>query len=125
MLLRFMDRDDVFEPTRSGGYFGFQPKALKDTRPTFRGTWVFRDPNSAVSTAREAPRHSGRPAPIGLSQVQEPTAPSPASLFVIELDWSEDEEGQYEKGTPRYFKLEAGKSGLKKNMELNLLELGE
>lgn len=57
--------------------------------------------------------------------IQETITSSPDSLFVIELDWTEDEEDQYEKGAPRYFKLEAGKSGLKKHMEVNLLELGE
>lgn len=121
-----MDRDDVFEPTRSGGYFGFLPKVLQEIRPTFRGAWVFRDPNIAVSLPREAPRHSGRPVPMRPSPAaQETSASNPASFFLIELDWTEDEGDQYEKGTPRYFKFEAGKSGLTKNMEVNLLELGE
>jgi hypothetical protein len=102
------------------------PKTLKDTRPTFRGFWVFRDPNSAVSLPRAAPRHPGRPIPMSPSPAtHETSAPPPAILFVIELDWSEDEEDQYEKGAPRYFKLESGKAGLNKNMDVNLLELGE
>ncbi|KAH7414266.1 hypothetical protein DE146DRAFT_29117 [Phaeosphaeria sp. MPI-PUGE-AT-0046c] len=126
ILRRFMSRDDVFEPTRSGGYFGFLPKTLTETRPTFRGTWVFRDPNSIISVTHAAPRHAGRPVPMSPSPAaRESTASPTVSSFVVEIDWSEDEEDLYEKGSPRYYKLEAEASGVKRNLDVNLLELGE
>jgi hypothetical protein len=46
-------------------------------------------------------------------------------MFVVQVDWTDDEEGRYEKGTPRFYRLEPGKGGPKKNMDVNLLELGE
>jgi len=111
------------EPTKSGAYFGHTPEKLKDTRPTFRGTWVFRDPNSSAVPPQVAQRHAGRPAP--LQKPMENAQPAPISLFVIQIDWTDDEEGMYEKGTPMFYKLPPGMSGPKKNMDINLLELGE
>jgi hypothetical protein len=119
-----MAAKDFLEPTKSAGYFGHTPASLQDTRPTFRGTWVFQDPNSPVSQPRAPSRHAGRPAPLKASKNEDITPPS-TSLFVIQVDWTDDEEGLYEKGTPRFYKLEAGKHGPKKHMDINLLELGE
>jgi hypothetical protein len=127
ILGRFMSADNILEPTKSAAYFGYTPEKLGETRPTFRGTWVFCDPTSgAVSRPRAPPRHSGRPAPLGQKSANnENVHPPPTSLFVIQVDWTDDEEGQYEKGTPRFYKLEAGKNGPRRNMDVNLLELGE
>jgi len=121
-----MARGDVLEPTRSAAYYGHIPSSLPETQPIFRGTWVFRDPNSAVSLPREAPRHAGRPAPLHQSSTaKENTAPPPSSLYVVQVDWTNDEEGQYERGVPVFYKLKPGQPGPVKNMDVNMLELGE
>jgi hypothetical protein len=112
-----MSKDDILEPIRHGGYFGCLPASLSETRPTLRGTWVFRDPNSAPT------RHAGRSSIT--SYDKEDGFIPPAASFVIQVDWIEDDEGQYEKGPPRFYRLEAGKGRPKKNMDINLLELGE
>jgi len=118
-----MSAKGFLEPTKSGDYFGKTPQKLEDTRPTFRGTWVFKDPNSPTAPPRVAQRHAGRPAP--LQKPIDNTQPAPVSLYVIQIDWTEDEEGLYEKGTPMFYKLPPGVTGPKKNMDINLLELGE
>jgi hypothetical protein len=126
ILHRLMSCDNYLEPTKSAAYFGYTPETLETTRPTFRGTWVFRDPNCAYSLPQAPVRHAGRPAPL----LQKPNnnenaAPSSTSLFVVQIDWTDDEEGSYEKGTPRFYKLGPGKRGPTKNTDINLLELGE
>lgn len=121
-----MSRDDVMEPTKSTAYYGYTPETLDKTRPTFRGTWVFQDPDRAVSLPRPAPRHAGRPMPLSQKNANnEDVAPFLACLYVIQVDWTDDEEGKYEKGVPRFYKLKPGKSGPTKNMDVNMLELGE
>ncbi|KAF1835518.1 hypothetical protein BDW02DRAFT_548101 [Decorospora gaudefroyi] len=98
--------DEFLEPRKSAGYYGFTPRSLKGTRPMYRGTWVFNDP----STAKQA--HTENLAP----QV---------GLIVVQVEWTDDEEGLYEKTASRFYKLEAGKPGPIKHMDINLLELGE
>jgi hypothetical protein len=44
---------------------------------------------------------------------------------VVQVDWTDDEEGLYEKTTTRFYRLEPGAKGPKKHMDINLLELGE
>jgi hypothetical protein len=126
ILYRLTAQADFLETTKSAGYFGCMPASLKETRPTFRGTWVFRDPNSATPRPHAKPRHPGRPVPLNPVQPnKEDASQIPTSLFVIQVDWTDDEVGQYEKGTPRFYKLGPGKKGPNKNMDVNLLELGE
>lgn len=122
-----MTKTEILEPTRSATYFGHLPSSLEKTLPTFRGTWVFRDPNSADSVSRAAPaRHAGRPLPLNQQPVNSATAQSPERItYVVQIDWTDDEDGEYEKGAPMYYKLEAGEKGLKEHMDINLLELGE
>jgi hypothetical protein len=121
-----MSQTDFLEPTKSAAYFGYTPESLDKTRPTFRGTWVFHDPDGAVSLPRPIPCHSGRPVPMSQkSTTNENVAPTPTCLYVIQVDWTDDEEGQYEKGAPRFYKLKPGKSGPTKNVDVNMLELGE
>jgi hypothetical protein len=121
-----MSANDVLEPTRSTAYYGYAPKSLDKTRPTYKGTWVFKDPNDATIMPRAPPRHSGRPVPISQKS---PNNDNPAShqpgLFVVQIEWTDDEQGCYEKGAPRFYMLGNGKSDPKKNMDVNLLELGE
>lgn len=91
----------------------------------FRGTWVFRDPNSSIPQPSAPARHSGRPAVLQQKDPALPPAPPPSSLFVVQIDWTDDEEGLYEKSAPQFYRLEPGKSGPKVNVDINLLELGE
>ncbi|KAH3960469.1 hypothetical protein HBI25_223150 [Parastagonospora nodorum] len=126
ILHRLMARGDVLEPTRSAAYYGYIPSSLPETRPIFRGTWVFRDPNSTVSLPRMAPRHSGRPVPLKQSSTaKENASPPPSSLYVVQVDWTDDEQGQYERGVPMFYQLKPGQQGPVKNMDVNMLELGE
>jgi hypothetical protein len=121
-----MSKTDFLEPTKSAAYYGYNPESLDKTRPIFRGTWVFQDPDSAVNLPRPTPRHTGRPVPMNQkSTANENATPTPACLYVIQVDWTDDEEGQYEKGVPRFYKLKPGKTGPTKNMDVNMLELGE
>jgi hypothetical protein len=121
-----MSAQNVLEPTKSTAYYGYSPKSLEKTRPTFKGTWVFKDLNGATSMPRAPPRHPGRPAPLSQKNSNnENIAPPQTGLFVIQVEWTDDEQGYYEKGTPKFFKLGNGKSAPKKNMDVNLLELGQ
>ncbi|KAF1840783.1 uncharacterized protein K460DRAFT_321268, partial [Cucurbitaria berberidis CBS 394.84] len=115
--------DHLLEPTKSAVYYGHTPATLNQTRPIFRGTWVFRDPNSSVSQPAAPVRHVGRPAPMQ-QNTPAPAAP-PSSLFVVQVDWTDDEDGLYEKTDTRFYKLEPGKATPKVNMDINLMELGE
>jgi len=83
---------------------------------------VFYDPTNAAQT-RQPVRHSGRPAPLGPSSASS-TAPS-SSRYVVQVDWTDNEDGTYEKTESRFYKLEDGKDRPNKNMDINLLELGE
>jgi hypothetical protein len=86
---------------------------------------VFSDPTSSGVPAREPVRHSGRPQPFSQQQPKvENVAPQPG-MIVVQVDWTDDEEGKYEKLAKRFYRLEHGKSGPGKNMDINLLELGE
>ncbi|KAF2131619.1 hypothetical protein P153DRAFT_336064 [Dothidotthia symphoricarpi CBS 119687] len=106
ILRRLIAEDKFLEPTKSSAYYGYTPKTLKETLPVFRGTWVFRDPNRPGSTSNTAPAPSG-------------------PLYVVQVDWTDNEDGMYEKTDSRFYKLEDGKSSPNKNMDINLLELGE
>lgn len=107
LLERLMRGTHLLEPTKSG-YFGIEPSSLKETRPTFRGTWALRDPNSF-----RAPRPN---------DAGQPGAPS---LIIIQIEWTEDEVGTYEKMAPCFYKLKEGKSAPLEHMDVNLLELGD
>ena len=70
-------------------------------------------------------RHVGRPAPLQQkAPVSTATAP-PSSMFIVQVDWTDDEEGLYEKTSTKFYKLEPGKAAPKINMDINLMELGE
>ncbi|KAI4686318.1 hypothetical protein J4E81_008670 [Alternaria sp. BMP 2799] len=121
--------DEFLEPTKSSAYFGYTPKSLQGTRPMFRGTWVFTDPSSVVAPPREpvAVRHAGRPKapPQAPASTTTPSAAPQSELIVVQVDWTDDEEGLYEKTTTRFYKIDQGRKTPKKNMDINLLELGE
>lgn len=118
--------EDLLKPARPTDSFGQAPKELNETRPTLRGRFVFRDPSQATSKPKPKPRHIGRPKPLNDEPEQdEEEQDVPESLFVVQLDWTEDENERYEKGAPRFYKLEPGKMGPRKSMEVTLLELGQ
>ncbi|KAI4616063.1 hypothetical protein J4E83_006733 [Alternaria metachromatica] len=121
--------NEFLEPTKSSAYFGYTPKSLQGTRPMFRGTWVFTDPSSIVAPPREpvAVRHAGRPKapPQAPASTTTPSVAPQSELIVVQVDWTDDEEGLYEKTTTRYYKIDQGRKTPKKNMDINLLELGE
>ncbi|KAH8731184.1 hypothetical protein GQ44DRAFT_699494 [Phaeosphaeriaceae sp. PMI808] len=114
ILHRLMLANEILEPTKPGGYYGYIPASLDQTRPTLQGTWVFRDPNSTASLPR-----------FSQSATSNNVSPPQVNLFVVQIDWTDDEDGKYEKSLPRFYRLETGRNGPKKNMDLNLLELGE
>jgi hypothetical protein len=105
-----MTSDHLLEPTHPAqAFFGSIPSSLKETRPTFRATFIIEDPNQLVrassSTAFRNPQ-SG-----------------PQNFILIQIDWTEDEFGEYEKMAPRYFKLK--NESPKENLDINLIELAE
>ncbi|EFQ89709.1 hypothetical protein CFE70_002210 [Pyrenophora teres f. teres 0-1] len=106
ILRALMSAEHFLEPTKSAGYYGRMPCSLKLTQPVFRNTWVFRDPSVA----------GGRPSTSNTTQTP---------LVIVQVDWTDDEEGLYEKGAARYYRPEQGTNGPKVNMDINLLELGE
>ncbi|KAF2631906.1 hypothetical protein BU25DRAFT_454288 [Macroventuria anomochaeta] len=121
---RLVKSNDFLEPIKSAGYWGTIPGSLEKTRPTLRGTWIFRDPNNAQKQALPPTRNVGRPAPM--QQTPSPAAIStPSTLIVVQIDWTDDGEGSYDKTATKYYRLEPGKCGAKVNMDVNLLELGE
>lgn len=95
--------DDLLEPIKAGDW-GTTSSSLEDTIPSLRGTWVFRDPNDVQVQSRPA---------LARSQL------------VVQIDWTDDGKGSFEKTGTRFYKLAAGRDGPKVNMDLNLLELGE
>lgn len=125
MLKSLCSATKFLEPIKSAGYFGSIPDTLDKTRPVFRGTWVFRDPSSAIAPPREPTRHPGRPVPFGQKPVTSPVVAPPLSLIVVQIDWIYDDESVYEKNPPRFYRLEQGARNPKEHMDINLLELGE
>lgn len=121
----FLTAKDLLEPIKSAGYWGTMPASLEQTRPSFRGTWIFHDPSSPMKQPLPPPRSVGRPALM--QQMPPSTAPvnSMRSLIVVQVDWTDDGEDSYDKTETRFYKLEPGKGGARVNMEINLLELGE
>lgn len=97
---RLVAAENLLYPIKSAGYWGTVPVSLANTQPTLRGTWVFRDPNST----------QGQPQ---------------SSLIVVQIDWTDDGEGSYDKTNTKFYRPEPGRVGAKVNMDVNLLELGE
>jgi hypothetical protein len=125
-----MSAKHLLEPVKaSGGFFGTTPKTLEKTKPTFRGVWVLEDPNSRVGErpkVRPVTRNPGRPVVSNIaSSKTEKVEASPSVPIVVEVEWTEDEDGIYEKMSPKFYKLKPGQTRLKEHMDINLLELGE
>lgn len=109
---RIIVADDVFEPIKAAGSWGTLPSNLKDTYPSLRGTWVFRDPSDGPKQhALTLPPN----ADLGKSH----------NFIVVQIDWTDDGEGSYDKTETRFYRLDRGSKGPKMNMDINLLELGE
>ena len=94
-----MAANHLIEPIAAGsGGFGFAtmpPHTLAETKPTLRGTWVFRDPNGT------------------------------ASSYVAQVYWTTDEDGLYEKEQFKFLRLAPECDAPKQNLDIKLLELGE
>lgn len=115
---RLIAANEILEPTKSAGYWGTMPTSLKDTRPCLRGTWVFKDPNVMKLNL-------GRPRPVQQPLQTTAATSDPSSLFVVQIDWTDDGEDSYDKTETRFYKLDPGRNGPRAHMDINLLELGE
>jgi hypothetical protein len=127
-----MDSEYFLEPTKAkGGFHGSRAVSLKQTRPTFKACYIVEDPNRHVlrRSPLPAPRNPGRPLARGTQKSQtanhDATKADPVSHIVIQLEWTEDEEGHYEKMAPAYYRLKPGALAPKEKMDVNLLELTE
>ena len=96
--------DNLLEPIKAGNYWGTASSSLEDTIPSLRGTWMFRDPNDVQIQPRQSPARG---------------------LLVVQVDWTDDGEGSFDKTGTKFYKLAAGNKDPKMNMDFNLLELGE
>jgi len=90
ILHRLMKAEEFLEPTKSAAYFGYTSASLSDTRPTFRGTWIFKDPNVSIDQPQATFRHAGRPVPLH-GPTKENVPSPPATLYVVQIDWTHDE----------------------------------
>jgi hypothetical protein len=45
--------------------------------------------------------------------------------YVVQIDWTEDEDGMYERGAPRYYKLKEGSLSPEEKLDINMLELAD
>ncbi|KAF2019000.1 hypothetical protein BU24DRAFT_326190, partial [Aaosphaeria arxii CBS 175.79] len=116
LLARFRSSKDLLEPVKSiSSPFGTQPEALEDIRPVFRGTWYIVDPN-------EGPPRPAAARNTGNKTTQKPAVPK---LVVVRIEWSEDEDGEYEKMTPCYYQIKDGATEPQEHMDINLFELGQ
>ncbi|KAF2447626.1 hypothetical protein P171DRAFT_482353 [Karstenula rhodostoma CBS 690.94] len=101
LLERLFDADHLLEPATPGTSFGWanKPATLSETQwfPTLRGTWIFKDPNSPQSTS---------------------------CPYVVQVHWTMDEDGLYEKEYIKFYRLDPGSYAPKENLDIKLLELG-
>ncbi|KAF2472162.1 uncharacterized protein BDR25DRAFT_313338 [Lindgomyces ingoldianus] len=105
LLARLMAAGDILVPAKIGG-----PSKLSETRPTFQGTWMLQDPNSTR--------------PVHPNARDQRTASQPKTI-VVQIDWTEDEEGMFEKMPLRFYHVKEGKIAPKEHLDINLMELGE
>lgn len=100
--MRLMKATPILAPVKRAVSFGSGsvPNTLLNTQPYYRGTWVFKDPSPALSSSS---------APFN---------------YVIQLTWTLDEDGNYEKETPKFYRLRKGANSPHHNLDIKLLELG-
>ncbi|KAF2120625.1 hypothetical protein BDV96DRAFT_485191 [Lophiotrema nucula] len=122
LLSQMTSADDVLVPVRPSGTYGMPPSSLKATRPTFRGTWALHDPNRPL-TENNAPARLGRPSPRYTDTVKPPSGP-PLNIVVVQVEFTEDEEGYFEKMPARFYRLKAGAGNPSEHLDVNLFELG-
>jgi hypothetical protein len=115
ILAQLISANHVLAPARPSDGFGTAPATLKETRPTFRGTWALHDPNNATSC--DDPRR--RP------ENARPTTAKPLNLVVVQIDWTDDEEGILEKMPARFFRLKPGTAMPPDLSDVNLFELAD
>lgn len=129
LLERLMNAEHFLEPSKArGGFHGSRAKSLKQTRPTFKACYVVEDPNYPVRrNPQPVLRNPGRPLARGAKNqtVNDDAKPESVSHIVIQIEWTEDEEGYYEKMAPTYYRLKPGIQAPLEKMDVNLLELTE
>ncbi|KAF9696079.1 hypothetical protein EKO04_006091 [Ascochyta lentis] len=121
---RLIAADEFLQPVKSAGYWGTMSTSLSKTYPLLRGTWIFHDPSSSQRQPQPLARNVGRPTPM-LHTLPTTAISTMDSLIIVQVDWTDDGEGSYDKTETRFYRLEAGKGGAKVNMDINLLELGQ
>lgn len=118
-----MTANELLEPTTSAANYSSPPANIGQTRPVYRGTWVFSDPNQPLAPAGPPVRHSGRPAPLQHKPAT-PAPSAPSSLWVVQVDFTHDEDAVPEMISQQFYKLEPNMSTPKDHMDIHLLELG-
>lgn len=100
LLARLMVADHLLEPTIANNSFGIasKPGALSETKCTLRGTWVFKDPHKLSALSSD---------------------------YVVQVHWTVDEDGMYEKEYIKFYRLDPGRIAPKEKVDIKLLELGE
>ncbi|KAJ4296553.1 hypothetical protein N0V90_006598 [Kalmusia sp. IMI 367209] len=101
LLRRLKGATHLLEPTNPSTGYGDVPNTLAETLPTLRGSWVFKDPNVSGSSHTLSPN------------------------YVVQVHWTLDEDGLYEKDKISYYRLDQDCTDPKENMNIKLLELGE
>lgn len=119
-----MRANELLEPTTSAGYYGSPPSALEQTRPVYRGTWVFSDPNKSTPLSTPAARQLVQRGPQQQKPVTPSPKPPPISCIVVQVDFTHDEDAEPEMIGQRYYMLEPDMMSAQSHMDVNLLELG-
>ncbi|KAH7130642.1 hypothetical protein B0J11DRAFT_602983 [Dendryphion nanum] len=144
ILSRIMDADFLMEPVKLFSTSSARlASSLKEVAPSFRGTWAIKDPDSLSSQnikfpPSTPPRNPGRPMPRDTRDTRRPNPSNsglpvsnntdPAQiikLIIVEIDWTRDENGNYEKMPPKFSRLKPGQRAPSDHMDINLMELGK
>lgn len=118
-----MTDNELLEPTTSAASYSSPPATLEETRPVYRGTWVFSDPDKSPEPSAPPIRHPGRPAPLQ----KKPATPAPSlprTLWVVQVDFTHDEDAKPEMIGQQFYKLEPNMVTPRAHMDVKLLELG-
>ncbi|KAF2746488.1 hypothetical protein M011DRAFT_85036 [Sporormia fimetaria CBS 119925] len=115
LLEHLMRSDALLEPVKPGdSVFGIVPHSLQETPPTFRASFVLEDPDRRVPETFVLRKNP--------PQTQKRTGQ--AHHIVVQVHWTPDEDGHFEKLPPHFYRLGIGQ-GPKQNINVTLLELSE